>query len=231
MLDRTQATAIRDYVIHRANAADAPNAGKPTPQPDVSHGAVIVAQGTAAGAPACAQCHGLTGGSDASGAFPRLAGQPAAYLSRQLQDFKSGARANAIMSPIASALSPDDAADVSAYFASLDPPFPILAAPDPNLVKKGRDLAEAGDPAKRIPACAACHGKGGTGEPPTIPYLGGQYANYTAFQLQMWRKGFRRNSPEAMGLIASKLDDHEIEAIAAYYQQARQPSPAAPAKE
>jgi cytochrome c553 len=173
----------------------------------------------------------LSGGSDASGAFPRLAGQPAGYLSRQLQDYKSGARANAIMSPIARALSPDDAADVSAYFASLDTPFPPLAAPDPNLVKKGSELAETGDPAKRIPPCSACHGKGGTGEPPTIPYLAGQYAQYTAFQLQMWRQGFRRNSPEAMGLIAGQLDDEAIKAIAAYYQQARQPSPAAPAKE
>ncbi len=152
VLDRTQASAIRDYIIHRANAADAPNAGKPVRQPDLGHGAVIVAQGTAAGAPACAQCHALTGGSDTSGAFPRLAGQPAAYLSRQLRGFRSGARANAIMSPIASALSPDDAADVSAYFASLDAPFPPLAAPDPDLVKKGRELAEAGDPAKGIPA-------------------------------------------------------------------------------
>jgi cytochrome c553 len=231
VLDHTQASAIRDYVIHRANAEDAPNAGRPARQPDLGHGAVIVAQGTAAGAPACAQCHAFTGGSDASGAFPRLAGQPAAYLSRQLQDFRSGARANAIMSPIARGLSPDDAADVSAYFASLDTPFPPLAASDPNVVKKGKELAEAGDPAKRIPPCSACHGTGGTGEPPTIPYLAGQYAHYTAFQLQMWRQGFRRNSPEAMGLIAGQLDDEAIKAIAAYYQQARQPSPAAPAKE
>ena len=125
---------------------------QPARQPNVSHGAVIVAQGTAAGSPACAQCHG----SDCSGAFPRLAGQPAAYLSRQLQDFRSGARANDIMSPIASALSPDDAADVSAYFASLDTPFPPLAAADPDLVKKGKELAEAGDPASEsLPAMHA----------------------------------------------------------------------------
>jgi cytochrome c553 len=135
------------------------------------------------------------------------------------------------MSPIARALSPDDAADVSAYFASLDTPFPPLAAADPNLVQKGRVLDEAGDPAKRIPACSACHGIGGTGQPPTIPYLAGQYEHYIGFQLQMWRQGFRRNSPEAMGLIAGKLDDEAIKAIAAYYQQARQSSPAAPAKE
>ena len=75
-LDHAQASSIRDYIIHRANAADAPNTGKSAHQPDVSHGAVIVAQGTEAGAPACAQCHAFTGASDASGAFPRLAGQP-----------------------------------------------------------------------------------------------------------------------------------------------------------
>jgi len=124
------------------------------------------------------------------------------------------------MSPIASALSLDDAADVSAYFASLDTPFPPLTAPDPNLVNKGRVLAEAGDQAKLIPPCSACHGIGGTGEPPTIPYLAGQYEQYIANQLQMWRQGFRRNSPEAMGLIAGKLDDEAIQAVAAYYQQA-----------
>ena len=135
------------------------------------------------------------------------------------------------MSPIASALSLDDAADVSAYFASLDTPFPPLAAADPNLVKKGEELAEAGDPAKGIPPCSACHGKVGTGEPPTIPYLAGQYAHYTAFQLQMWRQGFRRNSPEAMGLIAGKLEDHEIQAIAAYYQQVGATGPAPQPKE
>ena len=76
-LDHAQASAIRDYVIHRANAPDGPNAGKSVRQPDLNHGAAIVAQGTAAGAPACAQCHAFTGSSDASGAFPRLAGQPA----------------------------------------------------------------------------------------------------------------------------------------------------------
>ncbi|MGA7323228.1 MAG: PQQ-dependent dehydrogenase, methanol/ethanol family [Rhodomicrobium sp.] len=221
VLDHEQASEIRDYVIHRTNASDSPNAGKFTRKPDVSHGAVIVAQGTAAGAPACAQCHAFTGGSDASGAFPRLAGQPVSYLFRQLQDFKSGARSNAIMSPIARALSPDDAADAAAYFAGIEAPFPPLAAPDPHLVKQGKEFAEAGDPAKGIPPCGACHGTGGAGGPPTIPYLAGQYAHYTAFQLRMWRQGSRRNSPEAMGLFASMLDDQQIGALAAYYQQIR----------
>jgi cytochrome c553 len=221
VLDRTQASAIRDYVIHRANEDEAAGATKKTHKPDPNHGAVIVAQGTASGAPACAQCHAFTGGSDSSGAFPRVAGQPAAYLSRQLMDFRSGARANAFMSPIARALSADDAEDVAAYYAGVETPFPPLADGDPSLVKKGRELAETGDPARGIPACGACHGAGGAGEPPTIPYLAGQYAHYTEFELQMWRRGMRRNSLEAMALFAGKLNDQEIQALAAYYQQAR----------
>jgi len=221
VLDRDQASAIRAYIIQRVSDDDAPHPTKSAHQPDANHGEVIVAQGTAAGAPACAQCHAFTGGSDSSGAFPRIAGQPAAYLSRQLQDFRTGARANAIMSPIARALSPEDSDDVATYYANVETPFPPLAAADPDLVNKGKEIAAKGAPAKGVPGCDSCHGANGAGEPPSIPYLNGQYAHYTAFELQMWRRGFRQNSPEAMALFAGKLDDHEIEAIAAYYQQAR----------
>ena len=82
-------------------------------EPDIQHGAVIAAQGTAAGAPACAQCHAYNGVSDASGAFPRIAGQSRSYLAEQLRDFASGARNNAFMTPIAKALSAQDMADVA----------------------------------------------------------------------------------------------------------------------
>jgi cytochrome c553 len=226
VLDRGQATAIRDYIVHRANEDNAARSVGRSRQPDPGRGAVIVAQGTSSGGPACAQCHAFTGGSDGSGAFPRVAGQSATYLSAQLRDFRSGVRANAIMSPIANALSPDDIEDVAAYYANVETPFPPLGSANSDLVKKGELLAEAGNPAKGIPGCRVCHGAGGVGEPPTIPYLAGQYAHYTAFQLQMWRRGFRRNSPEAMALFAKKLDDQEIAAIAAYYQQVRSSAPA-----
>jgi quinohemoprotein ethanol dehydrogenase len=221
VLDRAQATAIRDYIVHRAHEDEAARSAKRSLQPDPNHGAVIVAQGTASGAPACAQCHAFAGGSDGSGAFPRIAGQSAFYLSRQLHDFSSGVRANAVMSPIARALSPDDIDDVAAYYANVETPYPPLASADPDLVKKGEQLAEAGNTTKGIPGCDACHGAGGIGELPTVPYLAGQYAHYIAFELQMWQRGFRRNSPEAMALFAKKLDDQEIAAVAAYYQQIR----------
>jgi cytochrome c553 len=188
-------------------------------QPDAKHGAVIVAQGTAAGAPPCAQCHAFNGVSDASGAFPRLAGQSAYYLTKQLRDFASGERTSAIMSPIAKALSADDIADVSAYFAGVNSPFLPLKPPDAALVKHGEELAKVGNAERRIQNCDNCHGPAGAGEPPAIPYLAGQYAHYIAFTLQMWRQGFRKNSLNTMGVIANKLDDEEIAAVAAYYQQ------------
>src|SRR6202048_2316900 len=90
---------------------------------DARRGAVIVAQGTAAGAPPCAQCHAFNGVSDASVAFPRLAGQSAYYLAAQVRDFASGVGASALMWPIADALPPDHVVDVSAYFASINAPF------------------------------------------------------------------------------------------------------------
>jgi cytochrome c553 len=188
-------------------------------QPDAKHGAVIVAQGTAAGAPPCAQCHAFNGVSDASGAFPRLAGQSAYYLTKQLRDFASGERTSAIMSPIAKALSADDIADVSAYFVGVNSPFLPLRAPDAALVKHGEELAKVGNAERQIQNCDNCHGLGGAGEPPAIPYLAGQYAHYIDLTLQMWRQGFRKNSLNTMGVIANKLDDEEIAAVAAYYQQ------------
>jgi cytochrome c553 len=205
--------AIVDYLVNLKNVMSQ-NARR---QPDAKHGAAIVAQGTAAGAPPCAQCHAFNGVSDASGAFPRLAGQSAFYLAGQLRDFASGVRASALMSPIAKALSPDDIADVTAYFAGVDAPFLPLKAPNAALVKHGEELAKAGGPERLH--CDNCHGPGGSGEPPVIPYLAGQYAHYIAFTLQMWQEGFRKNSPDAMEVIAKTLDDEEILAVAAYYQQ------------
>jgi cytochrome c553 len=189
--------------------------------PDAKRGAVIAAQGTRTGAPACAQCHAFNGVSDASGAFPRITGQSAYYLAQQLRDFTSGVRVNAIMSPIAKALSPGDIADVAAYYAAASAPFLPLAHPDPTFVKRGEELAKVGSAARGIQACDNCHGPGGAGQPPAIPYLAGQYASYIALELRMWQRGFRKNSPDAMGVVAKKLTDDEIAAVAAYYQQVR----------
>ena len=188
-------------------------------QPDAKHGAVIAAQGTPTGSPPCSQCHAFNGASDATGAFPRIAGQSADYLAKQLRDFASGVRTNPLMTPIAKALaqSPGSVADVAAYYASQNAPFPPLKSGDPAVVKRGEDLAKSGGPDGLH--CDNCHGPDGRGAPPVIPYLGGQYAHYIAFTLQMWQEGFRKNSPDAMAVIAKTLDDQDVAAVAAYYQQ------------
>jgi len=166
-------------------------------------------------------CALINGVSDASGAFPRVAGQSAYYLAEQLRDFASGMRSNALMTPIAKALTADDIADVTAYFAGLDAPFLPLRKPDDALVKAGEQLAKVGSESRRIQACDNCHGPGGAGEPPALPYLAGQYAPYIAFELRMWQRGYRVNSPDGMAVVARALDNREVEAVAAYYQQVR----------
>jgi cytochrome c553 len=186
---------------------------------DANRGAVIAAQGSA-GAPACAVCHAFDGTSDTTGAFPRIDGQFASYLEQQMRDFASSERMNAIMSPIAKALSSGDIVDVAEYYANRSNQFLPLASADAAIVKKGQQLAQEGDAAKGILGCNNCHGPDGQGMPP-MPYLAGQYAHYIAFTLRMWKGGFRKNSADLMGPIAKQLDDQEIAAVAAYYQQVR----------
>jgi cytochrome c553 len=187
--------------------------------PDLKRGAIVAARGTASGAPACAQCHAFNGGSDASGAFPRIAHQSADYLVTQLRDFASGVRTNALMSQIAHDLPRNDMVDVAAYYASLDAPFIPLKSADPDVIKQGELLATVGSAERGLQSCNNCHGPGGAGEPPAIPYLAGQYAQYITFTLHMWQQGLRKNSPESMEVVAKKLNESDIAAVAAYYQQ------------
>ena len=187
--------------------------------PDPKRGAVIAAHGTPEGAPACAQCHAFNGESDGSGAFPRLAQQSADYLAKELHDFASGVRSSALMSQIAKSMSTQEIADVAAYYAVTSAPFVPQKRADPALLKRGEELARVGSAKEQIPACNACHGPGGAGEPPDIPYLGGQYAQYIRLNLQMWQKGYRKNSAGSMAAVAGKLSARDIAAAAAYYQQ------------
>jgi len=234
VLNRDQSTAIRAYVIHRATedaanptanqVATPPEVTPSVRLPDAARGAVIAARGNADGAPGCALCHAFNGASDGSGAFPRIAGQSAYYLGKQLYAFRSSVRQNAIMSPIAGHLSPEDIADVNAYYAAVSAPFlPLQPIEDQALVLRGERLASLGKPAIGMPGCGVCHGIDGAGQTPTIPYLRGQYAHYLAFELQMWTSGFRRNSTDAMALIAPQLDADDIAAVAAYYERLAPP--------
>jgi cytochrome c553 len=163
---------------------------------------------------ACAACHGLEGNSAIS-LNPSLAQQHPAYIAKQLANFKSGARANAIMAGMAAALSPEDMAHIGAWYGSqkLRP----AAARDRALVEKGRSLYRGGDASRGLPACAGCHSPNGAGIPAQYPRLAGQHPDYTVAQLKAFRAGERANDNAAiMRTVASKLTDAEMAALAEF---------------
>jgi cytochrome c553 len=183
---------------------------------DPERGRAITA---ASGPTACQTCHGANGEGDASGAFPRLTGQSAWYLYKQLKDYASGTRENEVMSPIAKALADQDAQDVSAYYASLSAAVP--GGPreaEPQLLQRGGAISAQGLRDKGVEACVNCHGAAGQGMPPSSPSLAGQFAPYTELQFRFWKEGRRRNSPlGVMEHIARQLSDEEVRALAAYF--------------
>ena len=190
---------------------------------DSELGARIVAEGTAKGAIACARCHGFDGASDGSGAFPALVGQPAHYLANQLKHFASGERQNAIMESVAKGLAPDEMESVAEYYASVRASVIPLRAASSELVGRGAQVALVGDRDARVQACVSCHGPNGTGEPPTVPYLAGQYKQYIKVQIQMFRRGYRKSAQ--MANVAHDLTDIDIEAVATYFDQLPRPAP------
>lgn len=184
-----------------------------------------LAQGTGsveegqAKAAACVACHGVSGNSS-NPEWPNLAGQGAPYIKHQLQAFKSGARQNPLMSPMAAGLSDDDMEDLAAYFAAQ---APTGLEADPQKVALGQRLYRGGDAKTGLPACAACHGPSGHGNPAArYPAVGGQHATYAAAQLRNYRGGTRQTDPNrTMRDVASTLSDEQIEALASYLQGLR----------
>jgi len=167
-------------------------------------------------AAACAGCHG-TNGKAIQAEYPNLAGQGAAYIVKQLQDYKSGARENALMMPMASGLSDDDMADIAAYFESL--PAIKGSAKEENL-EMGMNIYRGGITSANIPACIGCHGPAGKGNPAAkYPALSGQNASYIYTSLQQFRAGTRNNDlNEMMRQVAHRLSNDEIAAVANYLQ-------------
>ena len=189
----------------------------------LSLSAVALAEGSAekgeSKSTACIACHGPSGNS-VNPEWPNLAGQGQAYIHKQLQAFKGGARKNPLMTPMAAGLSDEDMADLGAYFAAQKPTG--LDA-DPGKLAVGQRVYRAGDPKTGVPACAACHGPAGDGNPPAAyPALRGQYATYAQAQLDAFRQGHRRNDVAAvMREIAGSLSEQEIAAVSAYLESVR----------
>ncbi|WP_196140023.1 cytochrome c [Aliikangiella sp. G2MR2-5] len=162
----------------------------------------------------CAGCHGADGNSPIP-MNPKIAGQSAKYLAKQLHDFKSGARENATMAPMAGMLSDEDIENVAAFYAGQSVQH---AAVEDKFIKLGERLYRSGDADRNIPACMACHGPTGEGMPAAgFPALGGQHPQYTAAQLKAFRSGARNNDANnVMRDVVAKMSDEQIEALAHY---------------
>ena len=168
----------------------------------------------------CAACHGMDGNS-INPIWPSLAGQHEAYLDRQIKLFRSGDRENALMAPMVSALSDQDVADLSAYFSSQKL---SLKAADPASVELGKKIYQGGDKARNIPACMACHGPTGQGNPASgYPVLANQHAAYTAIQLRAYKAGMTVANQDdvngqVMADVARYMTEEEIDAVSSYLQ-------------
>ena len=189
----------------------AEDAAKPAAAADTTKGGAI-AQAV------CAACHGADG--NATGpTFPKLAGQHTSYLHKELQNFKvqpgatQPARYNPIMNGFAAALSDQDMANVSAYYAgqAVKP----ATAKSKDTVELGQKIWRGGIAEKGVPACASCHGPTGAGIPVQYPRLAGQWGEYNEAQLTAFKGGVRKNNA-AMTTIASRLSEAEIKAVADY---------------
>lgn len=196
---------------------------------DKASGATIAAKGSAGGAAACVSCHGAKGEGNAAGGFPRLAGLHAAYIESQLDSFASGKRQNPVMASIAKQLTVAERKAVGSYFSSLTPSKGI-AVPNEATLKMGDTgpwLAIRGRWEADLPACVQCHGPGGVGVGPTFPALAGQSSAYIAAQLHAFKNGTRPGGPmNLMAVIAKKLSDTDISAVANYFDAAQSPQTA-----
>jgi cytochrome c553 len=167
----------------------------------------------------CHGCHGAHGEGNAAVGAPRIAGQAAHYLDKQLRDYASGARENAVMLGIAKNLSDADRSGLAAFYSTQKPPY-AAGGPKPSEARLswGHELAHQGAEAIRVQACDNCHGPDGSGVPYSAPYLAGQSASYLATQLKLWKQGTRRNDAgKLMASVALRLDDADITAVTAYY--------------
>lgn len=163
---------------------------------------------------ACAGCHGEDGNAPVA-MFPKLAGQHPAYLVKQLRDFKSGKRVDPTMNAMAESLSDADMADIAAWYAQ-HKIKPEAANGDKN--ELGQKIYRTGLAAKQVPACMACHGPKGEGNPPAgYPLLGGQYSSYVGKILHDYKSAERGGDPnEIMRTIANRLSEEEINAVSDY---------------
>jgi cytochrome c553 len=181
---------------------------------------------------ACAACHGERGeGLRKNEYFPRLAGKPAGYLYNQLINFRDKRRESAVMNYMVAYLSDAYLLEIANHYASLQPPHPAPStrAPAQELALGGK-LVRQGDPARKLPACVACHGEALTGLEPAIPGLLGLYPPYITAQMGAWKNNKRHAmKPDCMHGVAQLLSAEDIGAITAWLVAQPVPANARPA--
>lgn len=159
----------------------------------------------------CAACHG-PGGNSFNPVWPKLAGQGAPYIVKQLQKFKSGERMDPVMGAQVASLSEQDMRDIAAYY---ELQTSSVGAAVPELAVQGEKLYRGGNPGSGVPACIGCHGPAGDGVAgPAYPRVGGQQPGYTEAQLRAYRDGSRK--APMMTIITAKMTDDEIKALSSY---------------
>ena len=177
---------------------------------------------------ACTACHGQEGRAAPDGYHPRIAGKPSLYLFNQLVNFREGRRRYGPMVYLVDHLSDDYLREIAEHFAAIDLPYPAPApARDaPALLSLGEMLALKGDESRKLPACAACHGRTLTGVAPAIPGLLGLPRDYLKGQLGAWANGQRRaHAPDCMADIARALTPQDVSAVAAWLSSRPVPAP------
>jgi cytochrome c553 len=167
----------------------------------------------------CVACHGV-GGNSTNPEWPRLAGQHRDYTVAQLKAFKSGARSNPLMSPMAAPLTDQDIEDLAAYFATGTPQG---GETEPSKLELGQKIFRGGDTKNNVAACTGCHGPRGSGNPAAkYPLIRGQQATYVASQLRAYKTATRKTDPNGiMRTVAAGLSDEQIDAVASYIQGLR----------
>ena len=195
------ALLIASLVSASAFAADAPAAPK-----------VDLAKGAQSYAAICVACHGADGNSSVP-LQPNLAQQHPSYIHKQMMEFKSGVRKDAIMQGFAAAMSEEDSRNIAGWLATqkAKPGF----AKEKDLVLLGERIYRGGIAERHIPACAGCHSPNGAGIPSQYPRLSGQHADYTVKQMAAFRDGTRANNAVMHG-VAARMNDREIKAVSDY---------------
>ena len=160
----------------------------------------------------CFLCHGADGES-ASEVFPRLAGQNAEYIAKQLENFKSGKRKSTAMASMVTELTPDDMVALGRFYAARPPHKE--AAQDAALAGVGRYIYQSGNKWSGVPSCASCHGAEGAGST-TLPRLAGQHAAYLEIQLKQFSKRERNNDNAVMHTVVEKMTGLEMAAVSEY---------------